>query len=115
VGEIVRTQFLKGLQADPRFAGKLGDSGDAQFELHVSLYGLVSNGPFSAQYRPWLGVVAKLVEPSGKVIWQDSDSVTFNDAVPLAPYKAYFEDPTTFRVGFAAAADAVTQMLLKKM
>jgi hypothetical protein len=115
VGAIVRTQFLKGLQADPRFGSKLGESGDAHFELEVFLYGLVSNGPFSGQFRPWLGIQAKLVEPSGKTIWHDKDHVFLNDAFPLAPYRAYFDDPATFRVGFAAAADAVTQMLLKKM
>jgi hypothetical protein len=115
VGAIVRTQFLKALHADSRFADKLRDSGDDRFELEVYLYGLVSNGPFSAQYRPWLGVQARLVDSSGKILWQDRDHVFLNEAVPLAPYLAYFERPETFRVGFAAAAETIIAMLLKRM
>jgi hypothetical protein len=115
VGAIVRTQFLKALQADPRFGAKLSGGADARFELEVFLYGLVSSGPFSAQFRPWLGVQAKLVEPSGNVLWQDRDHVFLNDEVPLAPYRAYFENPATFRTGFAVAADVIIRTLLKRM
>lgn len=115
LGAIVRTQFLKGLQADPRFGAKLSDRADAKFELEVFLYGLVSNGPFSAQFRPWLGIQARLVEASGHIVWQDKDHVFLNDEVPLAPYRAYFDSPATFRVGFAAAADVIIRTLLKRM
>lgn len=115
VGEIARAQFVKGLQADPRFAARLADEAETRFELEVYIKGLASSGPFSTQYRPWLGIQAKLIDASGAVLWQDRDHVFVNDAVPLAPYKAYFETPTTFRTGFAAAADVITQSFLKRM
>lgn len=115
VGAIARGQFVKGLQADPRFASRLTDEADARFELEVYLYGLASNGPFSRQFRPWLGMQVRLIDASGEVLWQDRDHVFLNNAVPLAPYEAYFEDPATFRAGFAAAADVITQTLLKRM
>jgi hypothetical protein len=115
VGAIARAEFLNGLRRDPRFASRIVDDADTRFELEVFIYGLASNGPFSTQFRTWLGLQARLVEPSGQILWQQRDAVFLNDAVPLAPYPAYFEDPATFRTGFAAAATVITQTLLKRM
>lgn len=110
VGAIVRTQFVKGLQGDPRFASKLGESGEARFELEVYLYGLITDSLFSSSFKPWLGIQARLIDSSGKIIWQDRDYVTHhNDAAPAVPYATYFDNPATFRAGFAAVADAITQ------
>lgn len=116
VAQITRTEFIKGLQNDPRFSGKISDNSANHFELEVYLYGLAQNGGFSSEYKVWMGIRAQLVDASGNVIWEDKDFVTpHNNSVPAAPYKAFFEDPNTFRTGFIAAADAVTQMLLNDM
>ncbi|TJY58838.1 hypothetical protein E4T66_14650 [Sinimarinibacterium sp. CAU 1509] len=116
VGEIVRQAFVEGLQHDSRFANKIKESAENHFELEVPLYGLAQNGGFSSEYKAWLGFRARLIDPSGNVIWEKYDFVThFNDAVPAAKYAAYFESPEQFRIGFKAAAAEITKMLLQKM
>jgi hypothetical protein len=118
VAQIARNEFIKGLQADPRFETKLAEQGNAHFELEVYRYGLSQRrNPFSPEYKAWLGIRVKLIDSSGVVLWQDRASVSRgrDDAVPAAPYAAYFEDPATFRNGFTTAARFLTQRMLREM
>jgi len=116
VAQIARIEFLNGLRADPRFATRLSEKGDAHFELEVYRYGLSQRSTFSSEYGVWLGIRAKLINPSGTVIWQDRTSVSGrDDAAPAVPYPAYFDDPATFRDSLATAARFLTQKMLRKM
>ena len=116
VGEIVRTQFEKGLASDPRFSSKVREHGETTFELEVQVYGLVSNGPFSSEFKPWLSVRATLVDASGNMMWQATDfAYSWTETVPPKPYSTYFEDPEHFRSAFTAAGEAVTRGLLGKL
>ncbi len=116
VGDIARQEFIKALQADPRFGPKLADNGECHFELEVYLWGLDQHGSFSLEYLAWLGVRAKLVDASGQVLWQDKDYVTrWTEGIPAATYDAYFIDPATFRDGFTTSARIIAAGLLRKI
>jgi hypothetical protein len=116
VAQIARSEFVKELLADPHLGPKVGENGDAHFELAIDRYGLFQKNPASSEYKPWLEIRAKLVNSSGAILWQGKRSVDpHNGAAPTASYAAYFDDPAAFRNGFAAVARAITQRLLQDL
>jgi hypothetical protein len=116
VGDIVRQEFGAQLAATRAFPAIVDEGADATFQLEVAGYGLApgfSMSPTNKPVRPTLNVVAKLVAPDGKVLWQNSDYVTGMGEVAAHQVDLYYTRPELLEQGFRQAAQLVMKELLK--
>jgi hypothetical protein len=118
VQEILRETFLRALNNDPRFSGRIAENSSVRFELEIYMYGLEQDDiMYSPNYRPILGVRAKLVNADGDVLWRDREWVNVGrpENIPAVPFNAYFDTPDTFRTSFSAASDAIVRAMMKDL
>lgn len=116
VGTIVREEFVRQLSYRPDYQGRLSNDAAARFELEVKIYGIAQKHGLSSEYKPLLGVNAKLVSADGKTMWEQYEFVTnLNSSTPGSPYDAYFQSPEAFRTAYAEAARLIVRDLLKTL
>lgn len=116
VRAIVLDEFKHQLNQHADFAGKIRDDGKYRLDLSILIYGLSQKNGFSSEYKPILNVKAKMIDPMGKVVWEDYDYTSPANSDTLTfTYKDYFNNPETFRAAFASAAKVVVTLLLKDL
>ena len=115
IGTVVSSEFERQLLETPRFSGKLKEGAKTQFQLEVKRYGLIVK-PYSFEYKPSLGINAKLIDESGTVIWEDSEFISgLNGNTPSYIYDDYFKSPEAFKTAFTIAAKEVVRLLIEEM
>ena len=110
--QILKQQFTATAEKQPFFRGKLANDGQYTLSFEVRVYGLViKNMALSQDCKALLTVVAKLSDPSGKVIWKKMDHA---DRDQLPTYKAddYLSGDTALNTAFNKAAELVSNGLI---
>ena len=111
--QILKQQFAADAEKQPFFKGKLKNDGQYTLSFEVRVYGLViKNIALSQDCKALLTVVAKLSDPSNKVVWKAMDHA---DRDQLPTYKAddYLSGDVALNTAFNKAAELVSDGLIK--
>jgi hypothetical protein len=111
---IVKQQFKAQAERQAFFEGKLKDTGDYKFDFEVKVYGLiVGNTLVSGDCTGLLTVVARMYDPSGKVVWEKMDHA---DRDKLPSYNCHNDDflkgDAALNTSFGKAAELVSTDLI---
>lgn len=116
VSSLVLDEFKRQLNDHADFSGRIRDDGKYRLTLSIPIYGLVQKHGFSSEYKPMLGIKAKMTDPTGKVVWEYYDYVTGKNSDTLGfAYEKYYNDSTIFRDAYASAAKVVVSFLIKDL
>ncbi len=116
VSSIVLEEFERQIKNRPGYADRIRDDGKFRLQLVIHQYGIVSTNVFTSTYKPVLGLIAQLRDPTGNIIWQQSDFIAnLNSRTQGYPYDHYFNTPETFKAAFQSAAEAVVSLVLEKL
>jgi len=116
VGAIVIEEFKRQINEHADFSSKIRDDGKYRLELEIPIYGLVQKHGFSSEYKPMLGLKARMKDTEGKVIWEYYDYVTGGNGDTLGfAYDNYFQNPETFRAAYTSAAKVVVSFVLNDL
>jgi len=119
IGEIIRQEFINQVKSTGAFPGVVSEGGKATFELTVEQYGLgqgFSLSPTNAPLRPTLRMIAKLSTPDGKVVWQNSHTLTaLSGEIPAYVVDEYYTVPGRIEDAFKKAGELVARELLKDL
>lgn len=120
IGNIVLEEFEKQVKVHPKFANKQFSSdpnySDARFIVEVRIYGLTQKHGYSSEYRPVLGVAARLVSAKDEKLWEHYDYITaMNDSVPGRPFDEYFQDPKIMSEAYKAVSERVVALLMENL
>ena len=110
--QVLKQQFAAQAEKQPFFKGKLANDGQYTLSFEVRVYGLViKNIALSQDCKALLTVVAKLSDPSGKVVWKKMDHA---DRDQLPTYKAddYLSGDAALNTAFSKAAELVSNGLI---
>jgi hypothetical protein len=115
VAEIVRTEFIKQLEAKRKF--RLVDSNaDAVVRLDVSQYGISIPNGFSSRFVPVLAVRSQLVKGSGQVIWASSGRIhPLSEVIEPVTAEAIKANPQVLRDMWSAAARGAVEKMLSRI
>lgn len=70
--------------------------------------------PTNAPLRPTLQLTAKLSTPDGKVVWQNTHTLTaLSGEIPAQPVADYYSTPGRIEAAFKHAGEIVARELLK--
>jgi hypothetical protein len=114
LGDIVKSEFESQLSKKKDYNNRIKDGASSKFIIRIPLYG-VSAGSFSSEFKPYLVVDAKLVNASGRVIWEQKDYVASHGSAPAATFDAFLGSPEAFTTEFKAAAKEVVGLLLTNL
>lgn len=116
VATLVLDEFKLQINNRPDFSGRIRDNGRYRIELAVLRYGIAQKHGFSSDYKPTLSIMAKMLDPKGKVIWSNHSYVThLNSDTSAFTYDSYFKSPKAFRIAFASAAKVVVLDVLNDL
>ena len=120
IDDIVLEEFTKQIKLNNKLAGKLTSdeiaAPDANLVLEVRIYGIAQTHGFSSEYRPTLGVAAKLVSNSGEILWEEYEFVTaLNDETSGIPFEDYFKDPAVMKDKYENVSRIVVALLIKSL
>jgi hypothetical protein len=119
IGEIVRQEFITQLKATSAFPAIVAEGGNATFDLTIESYGLAqgfSMSPTNAPLRPTVRLTAKLSMPDGKVVWQNTETLTaISSDIPAYPVAEYYSTPGRVEEAFKKAGEIVAKDLLKDL
>ncbi|EDP46934.1 hypothetical protein RICGR_0297 [Rickettsiella grylli] len=112
ITEIVRNEFINQLKQGSRFKLANKEYSDARVTLEIRGYGFVTSG-FSSKLKPILIVVGRLTHHTGKVLWQDSESIRSFENLPRFEAAELLQDPHNLFLAWNAAAKVVSKKLMK--
>lgn len=120
IGAIVLEEFERQVKAHPKFLNKQFSSNpdyfDAKFIVEVKMYGLTQKHGYSSEYRPVLGVAARLVSAKDEKLWERYDYITaMNDTAPSYPFDQYFQDPKIMDEAYRAVSKHVVSLLMENL
>jgi hypothetical protein len=120
IGAIVLEEFERQVKTHPKFLNKQFTSdpaySDAKFVVEVRIYGFTQKHGYSSEYRPVLGVAARLVSAKEEKLWERYDYITaMNDGVPGRPFEEYFQDANTMREAYAVISKHVVALLMENL
>ena len=110
--QILKQQFASQAEKQPFFKGKLADDGQYELSFEVRVYGLIiKNIALSQDCKALLTVVAKLSDPSGKVVWKKMDHAD-RDRLPTFKADDYLSGDAALKTAFTTAAELVSDGLI---
>ncbi|HMU65158.1 MAG TPA: hypothetical protein PKD35_10800 [Nitrosomonas sp.] len=111
--QLVLDELKHQISERPDLAGKMREGGKYKMELEIPVYGIAQKHGFSSEYKPTLGIKAKLVAPEGKIIWEYYYSIAnLNSETPAFKFNDYFKTPDTFKAAYSSAAKVVIKHIL---
>lgn len=113
VGELVRGEFLRGVEGTGVFDPVMRGSADARFVLTVE-YGLSDGLGLRGTWKPWLEVEGTLLDQEGNVHWRKRASVSSRDE-RLPEFFEPFRKPARLRSAFTRAARIVVADLMEHL
>jgi len=114
VAQMVRDQFIKGLEDQRLFNSIVTEGGDAELKLTIRIYGF--GYEMSSQLKPMLGVEGTLITSNDTVLWKKYGYVTnLSKETPPNTLGQFIDNPKLMREAFAVATQIVVEDLITHM
>ncbi len=116
IEQIVQEELQHQAKEHPFLASRLNERGDNSLEIEIRMYGIAQKHGLSSEYRPIIGLTARLYSADRAVLWEKYDFVTgMSSATTPHTFEDYFEKPGTMGASFSEAARAVITLLLDEL
>src|SRR5579859_1454209 len=112
---MIGNEFKRQLALKPEFRDRIRPGAASRFALRVVAYGLAGSGPLSFDHRPYLALEAQLLDPSGRIIWQQRDYVGSEGDAPALSFDAFLASPESFKAAFQPAIRGVVRLELDRL
>ncbi|MFO8091105.1 MAG: hypothetical protein R6U13_14800 [Desulfatiglandaceae bacterium] len=110
LNEILFTSFKKKLKNSNLFIIKEKEDTNNIFKLNITIYGLANTHGLSSNLKPMLGVKARLLSGTGKIIWEKYEQVTnLSRETPTYTAENLIRNPELLREAFTSAADVISE------
>ncbi|MHC4751574.1 MAG: hypothetical protein ACYTFW_17090 [Planctomycetota bacterium] len=114
VTQIVREQFINGIEVNRIFESIVSESGDAEIRLSIRIYGFAYE--ISSKLKPMLGVEGSLIKSDDSVLWKKYAYVTnLNKSTPSSTLGQFFNNPELMREALTVATQIVVEDLVNDM
>jgi len=114
IGQILRKKFIAELQNSNLFNITKSEEADAEFQLKIRAFQLVSPG--TGSYQPILMADGILTRHESEILWKKYDYITlFNSKLPAHRIIEYINNPELIRDAAAVASQIIAEGLVNDL